>query len=102
MKAILKQTLDEMTDEFTSNYFCEKLREKGIPLSYTKAGNVSNYLHKTCIQKKYSKRIWLKKHIEKPKIIENKINDIDLQISEAIKLLKNNGYRILKITYQEI
>jgi hypothetical protein len=104
---ILTKVFSQMANKFTSNYFNKKAREYGCPLS---ADMIKLFLNKHASN--LSRKVWIKNNIQKDFIsdIQMKIQlsdeskNIDLKISDAISLLKSNGYKILKekIEYEEI
>lgn len=98
MSIILDKTLERMNEVFSSNAFSEQSKKLGLTQFEINNGVIANYLHKHCIQLE-KRRMWRKK-TNKSYITDEK--PIEKQITEAIKLLKNNGYRVLKSEWLEI
>ena len=87
---VLKQTLNEMNFVFSSNEFSKQAIKNGLNQEAVKRGIIAVFLHKNAKQMG-SKRMWQKK--------SNKVNVINFnedEITKSIKLLKSNGYKILK------
>lgn len=91
-KEILKNVLASMPDTFSSDMFCLELRKFGVDNEFIAKGNCSLFLKRYVKQGK-SRRSWVKKTAASFKN-ELPFDDIDKRISEAIELLKNNGFKI--------
>lgn len=98
MSIILDKTLERMNEVFSSNAFSEQAKKFGLTNFEINNGVIATYLHNHCVQLN-SKRMWRKK-TNKSYMSDEK--SIEKQITEAIKLLKNNGYRVLKSEWVEI
>lgn len=85
-------THNSMPDFFSSFDFAKKARENGIPSKITEQGRGRDFLLNHTSTKQITSKTWRKKRSEKKQIKE----DEKTKISEAIKLLKENGYKILK------
>lgn len=86
---ILKKTLDEMNFKFSSNEFSTNAKKNGLAKYEINNGVIADYLHKNAVQLK-TRRTWSKKN----RIVSDKKTSD--KIMDAIDLLKENGYKILK------
>lgn len=84
---ILKQTLDNMTDIFSSNEFVKEAARLGFKQRDIDLGKCRNFLIENAEQHG-SRRTWRKKNTE--------LFDVENQIQKAIDLLKKHGYKIMK------
>ena len=91
MEQLFLQTLEEMPDIFTSNLFCYTAKQKGVYKRDIADGQAATFLSSHA--KQYgSKRRWIKLGY-----IVNQANvKPTLNIEEAISLLKNAGYKVMK------
>jgi hypothetical protein len=80
---ILKKTLDEMPIEFNSNQFADKAKRNGLSQYQINSGLMLSFLHNNCKQG-MTRRQWSKKNTD------------TIQLSEAIKIVKSNGYKVMK------
>ena len=87
----LQEVLEAMEETFSSNEFCDLARELGFSEVKIAHGHVGKFLHDNCEQNG-SRRSWKKIDI-KPK----NLFSIESEIQKAIALLKENGYRVLKV-----
>ena len=87
---ILHKTLSEMNYVFSSNEFSKLARHYGISNHLVHSGALSSFLHKNARQME-SRRMWTKINSQTKK----SDNHID-NINDAISLLKQNGYKIMK------
>jgi phage gp29-like protein len=86
---MLNIVLDKMNNEFTSNKFYSELKKVYGDAYNTRI--VTSFLNTNCVHTNNSNRQWRKK--------ETKIQSNDLvYISNAINLLKANGYKVQKRT----
>ena len=92
---ILKETLENMEDSFSSNEFSLLAQAKGLSKKQISTGIIANFLHKECTQG-LTKRTWYKSKV-------NKLNN-DNQELFYINFLKERGYKIYKqtISWEEI
>ena len=91
---ILEKTLNQMPSVFSSNHFSTKAQKNGLSKIQVNAGAISFFLHKNAEQMS-TRRMWHKKHFFTSSPIVAKENITD-KISDAIKLLKENGYKVMK------
>ena len=94
---ILKKTLEEMNDIFTSFIFGEAAIKNGYPKELLRNGGNYRFLMKHCTNAGYRSKTWHKNSSKKDNIssqtvTENNSNDI----KNAINILKNAGYKIMK------
>jgi hypothetical protein len=87
---ILHKTLSEMNYVFSSNEFSKLARNYGISNHLVHSGVLSSFLHRNAKQME-SRRMWTKLNGQK----DYKQESTD-KISDAISLLKQNGYKIMK------
>jgi hypothetical protein len=87
---ILHKTLSEMNYVFSSNEFSKLARHYGISNHLVHSGALSSFLHKNARQME-SRRMWTKLNGQ----IHHKEQSTD-KITDAISLLKQNGYKIMK------
>lgn len=94
---ILLETLEEMDYIFSSNQFAKVAKKKGFSQYEITQGLIGTFLHNNALQQN-SRRIWRKKNT-----LFNSPTNEEL-ISNAIDLLKKNGYKISKqfIDWREI
>lgn len=85
-----KAAYESMPDFFSSFDFAKKARENGVPAKITEQGHGRDFLLKHTPTRQMTAKTWWKNSSEKNK------DDEKTKISEAIKLLKENGYKILK------
>ena len=90
----LKKTLEQMSSTFSSNEFSKKAKKNGVLRKEINNGVLALFLHRNAIQGD-TRRMWTKKNVVAENNVVSKKVSSD-KISEAIELLKNNGYRILK------
>lgn len=83
---ILDKTLSQMENVFSSNEFAKQSIKNGYTKRQIDAGYMLIYLRANANQYG-SKRMWIKNHA--PQIKFDPIQD-------AIELLKNNGYKVMK------
>ncbi len=86
---ILQKTLGQMRVSFSSNEFSKKARKNGLTDFEVANGVIATFLHRNAIQGE-TRRTWSKRINLTP----NKSNSDKLM--DAITLLKDNGYRVLK------
>lgn len=100
---ILEKVLLKMNHTFTSNEFCKCAKDMGYSQSLINKGNVSKFLHENTLRHHNSKRFWTKK-LKTHLVTRVYENDNTENIRQAIQLLKENGYKVLKanIKYIEI
>lgn len=89
MKEILTKTLNEMSYVFSSNEFSKRAKKNGLLQTLINGGALSSFLHNNAIQDG-SRRMWRKKN---DLIFEKSKSE---QIADAIKLLKSEGFKIMK------
>lgn len=99
MKEILESILYEMPQVFTSNYFCKVARKKGVHENIIVNGGIAAFLWQNCDPTTSTgngtrTRTWLKKN---QTTLINKVVADDNDIQKAIKLLKDNGYKIMMV-----
>lgn len=87
---ILKKTIDQMPDVFTSNQFRKQAIKNGYPVKLCKVG-FSAYLKKYADNDIFKTRTWAKKPSTKIQKIDAGLNE-----EEMILYLKNKGYKIMK------
>jgi hypothetical protein len=86
---ILKKTLGEMNFSFSSNEFSKKARKNGLSKQEIDNGVIALFLHRNAVQGE-TRRMWRKHNgLTSDKKLQDKI-------MEAIDLLKENGYKIMK------
>lgn len=86
----LHRAFEMLNNDFTSSEFAFYARQNGISDQLISTGALAIFLHKRAKQT-FSKRTWQKKD-NKPTTAKN----IDFDVEKAIKLLKNNGFKIMK------
>jgi len=87
---ILHKTLSEMNYVFSSNEFSKLARHYGISNDLVHRGVLASFLHRNARQME-SRRMWTKLNGQIP----HKEQSTD-KLSDAISLLKQNGYKIMK------
>jgi len=87
---ILRKTLDEMSFVFSSNEFSKRAKKNGLPKQPINNGVISIFLHQNAIQGQ-TRRMWRKTSMNLT--IEETKSD---KIAESIRILKENGYKIMK------
>jgi hypothetical protein len=87
---ILHKTLSEMNYVFSSNEFSKLARHYGISNHLVHRGVLASFLHRNARQME-SRRMWTKLDGQ----IHHKEQSTD-KLSDAISLLKQNGYKIMK------
>jgi hypothetical protein len=85
---IAQTTLETMPSKFTSKFFCKEARRYGLHDSWINNGNANKFLSENCT--KVKERTWVKSKKSEP-ILER-----GQMITDAINLLKSEGYKILK------
>jgi len=80
---ILKKTLDEMPINFNSNQFANQAKKNGFSQYQINSGLMLSFLHNNCKQG-LTRRQWIKK------------NSNLFELNEAIRIIKANGYKIMK------
>jgi len=80
---ILEKTLEQMPINFNSNQFAHQARKNGFSQYQINSGLMLTFLHKHCKQG-LTRRQWVKK------------NSNSLELNEAIKVIKANGYKVMK------
>ena len=106
VEAIFEQAFNEMPDEFTSKHFCTVCRKYGLKEQIIKNGDTRKYLENVCARSMDSRRSWFKVHNLQEKFLQMQL-DLETKeekIQNAIALLKNEGYKVLKseTTFKEI
>jgi hypothetical protein len=89
-REILEKTFKEMSYVFSSNEFSKLARHYGISNHLVHRGVLSSFLHCNARQME-SRRMWTKLNGQIP----YKEQSTD-KLSDAISLLKQNGYKIMK------
>ena len=98
---LLNKTLIEMREVFSSNEFSYRAKKNGLSVREVAAGVCGHFLHRNAIQLD-TRRKWKKKNMEENLHVINRLAvpapefDIKDEVSGAINLLKNLGYKILK------
>lgn len=87
-----KEAYEAMPDFFSSFDFAKKARENGVPAKITEQGHGRDFLLKHTPTRQMTAKTWWKNSSTGKQIKEDKED----RISEAIKLLKEKGYKILK------
>jgi hypothetical protein len=101
----LDKTLEQMSYQFSSNEFCKRARKNGITEREIHAGVVSTYLQRNAIQSE-TRRMWQKygtrttsyTQVPLTNTVAPTEKSMSDKITEAIQLLKSNGYKIMKPT----
>ena len=89
----LHAALIKMTHHFKSSQFAAECRLQGISDEFISRGRCANFLHKNAIQSKDSNYEWTKKESHSEDIFHYLGVD---KLQDAIKLLKQSGYRVMK------
>lgn len=84
---ILEEAFELMPNEFTSRQFSKAATRRGLNKKLTRSGILAVFLHEVALQT-YSNKQWIKK-------LKNQVNENN-KITDAIALLKSNGYKIMK------
>lgn len=102
----LRFTLNQMPDEFTSNQFSERAKANGVTQREVNNGILSAFLHTFAVQGN-TRRTWrktLNKTIftkaissQQQHLCDNKAE----RIKEAILLLKEEGYKVMRQEWRE-
>lgn len=97
---ILKKTINEMPDHFTSRDFNKQAIANGYPASWIKRKGLSPFLHKYALNQGYASKTWVKKSVTKnkpPKYqIEKTENYTFESVDDIIKFIKSKGYRVMR------
>jgi hypothetical protein len=95
---ILRKTLDEMPDRFTSNQFNKQAVKNGFSEERLKRKGLSNYLRRYADNEYFGSKTWIKKQKIK-KTNHSFIESTNVEsISQAITILKKHGYKVMKPT----
>lgn len=102
MTEIYFKTLSKMDNEFSTRTFNAKAIKLGLPIHKT-YGDTRTFLLKECDNLPNQLRMWRKTDFNKNNDLT--IFDIEIDVDDAINLLKSKGYKILKpreIQYEEL
>ena len=84
---LFEQILNEMPQQFSTELFIEKMRERNVNQNYIQSGHHVKYLKSKC--QMLSKRMYSKSFLEQPQKPQ-------LTEESCIRFLKSKGYKILK------
>lgn len=95
---ILLEVLNEMPRYFSSNQFCKVAREHGYPDWEIERDKHVNFLSMNCTRDIHSNRMWYKKttHIQNSIVFNDQIKQDVNTVDEAIRILKAEGYKVMK------
>jgi hypothetical protein len=94
---ILRKTMDEMPNVFTSNHFNKRAILNGYPKKKIVSTGTSNFVKKLANNEYYGSKTWVKKKvIIKKEYNPNHYKAKTLTEDEAVLFLKEKGYKILK------
>lgn len=95
---ILQKSLTQMKQVFSSNEFTAKAKRNGLSDAQVRNGAIANFLHQYARQYG-SRRTWIKRTDNaqpNPHFGTPITNDLDLR--QAIAIIKKHGYKILMPT----
>ena len=96
---ILKRTMNEMPDHFTSHEFNAKAVENGYPERKMNGKGLAGFIRKYAKNHGRMSKSWTKKSaLGKVQVYES----IPQNVEDAIKLLKSKGYKVLKQKWDEL
>ena len=87
-----------MDNVFTSFTFGEAAIKNGFPARLLRNGANYRFLMKHCTNNGYRSKTWNKIIVKKAENVpvKKEFENTEINIAEAIKILKNAGYKILK------
>lgn len=89
------QILKEMPNEFTTNLFVKKMRERNISESIIRNQRHIPFLTSKC--ERYSRNTFAKKYLRNTLIEpEFKVSKVEYNENACIEFLKSKGYKILQ------